>query len=107
MLVRKLYHARPSLELRLPPLLFRRLMASMPGSAAHTAPAIEGDRSQQVEFWRFQTPTTSVFRISKAASLRHEQQEGRSGSGTEIRTLNLAVNRSLHPVQKSRPESTE
>jgi hypothetical protein len=29
------------------------------------------------------------------------------GSGTGIRTLNLAVNRSLHPVQKSRPEFAE
>ena len=33
--------------------------------------------------------------------------EIRIGSGTGIRTLNLAVNRSLHPVQNWQPEVAE
>jgi hypothetical protein len=38
---------------------------------------------------------------------RHSNLNSKFGSGTEIRTPNLAVNRSLRPAQESRPEFAE
>src|ERR1700674_1341771 len=60
-----------------------------------------------VEFWHFRTPPSDRFPIRKRSAWALRKAKWRIGSGTGIRTLNLAVNRSLRPVQKLRPEFTE
>src|SRR3984893_8288253 len=60
-----------------------------------------------VEFRHFRTPPSDRFPIRRRSACDLRKAKWRIGSGTGIRTLNLAVNRSLRPVQKWRPEFTE